>query len=568
MGGSNATPLRLLIVEDSEDDALLVVRELRRGGYDPHMTRVDCAAEMQSALATQEWDLIVADHNLPGFDSSEALVLARRRDPNTPFILVSGSIGEEIAVDAMKSGAHDYVMKDNLARLLPAIERELREAENRRAHQQAEATIRHMAFHDGLTGLCNRSAFEQLLEEAVVSAQPEGHALLYLDLDQFKLVNDSCGHLTGDELLRRLAKRLLGKIRETDSLARLGGDEFGILLKHCPAARAEHIAQELLDTLKGHPFIWGERSFNIGASIGLVQIDGHQPPQELLRLADMACYAAKGRGRNRVHVYREGDEELNLRQGEMQWLQRLQEAMAGQGLLLYRQRIQPLQGGDPHQELLLRLRDESGQIITPDLFIPAAERYDLMAEIDRWVIQHACARLAQAGHADPIAGGTNFINLSATSLSDEGLAGYIQQQLAGYDLPPGRVGFEITETAAIADFDCALRLIKALRGLGCPIALDDFGTGMSSFTYLKSLSVDFVKIDGSFVRDMLVDEMDCAIVEAINRIGHIAGIHTIAEYVETEALLQRLTRMGVDYAQGWAVHRPSRFSDGQSVGTA
>ena len=568
MGGTEGVTVRLLIAEDSEDDALLIVRELRRGGYNPEMRRVDSATNMQAALDEQAWDLIITDHNMPSFDSHEALVLAREYDPNIPFILVSGSIGEEIAVDAMKSGAHDYVMKNNLTRLLPAIERELREAENRRAHQAAEARIRHMAYHDSLTGLVNRAEFKRRLDAAVGAARGAGetHALLYLDLDQFKLVNDSCGHPAGDELLRRLAQRLQRVIRESDTLARLGGDEFGVLLKNCPLERAERIARALLDTIRSYSFVWGDRTFRVGASIGLVRVSGDEGAQGLLSLSDMACYAAKDRGRNRVHVYTEGDEELSLRRGEMQWIQRLQAAMANSGLMLYRQRIQALQGGGSHCELLLRMRGEDGEVITSDSFIPAAERYNLMPEIDRWVIRHTCEQLQglhQASHpTDP---GSIFINLSATSLSDTGLVGYIRDQLHSHGIPPSRVGFEITETAAIADFDCAMKLIKALREHGCRVALDDFGTGMSSFSYLKSLVVDFVKIDGGFVRNMLEDRMDCAIVEAINNIGHIAGIQTIAESVESDAIVQRLTALGVDFAQGWAVESPQPFTDIQAA---
>ncbi len=565
MRATERRSVRVLVAEDSEDDALLIARELRRGSFAPEMRRVDSSAAMQAALKEQAWDLIITDHNMPSFDSSEALVLAREHDSNIPFILVSGSIGEEVAVDAMKSGAHDYVMKNNLTRLLPAIERELREAENRRAHQAAEATIRHMAYHDSLTGLVNRAEFERRLNAAVESARETGeiHALLYLDLDQFKLVNDSCGHLAGDELLRRLARNLQGHIRGSDTLARLGGDEFGVLLKSCPLDRAERIARVLLETIRDYPFIWGERTFRVGVSIGLVQVNGDEGAQGLLSLSDMACYAAKDGGRNRVHVYTDGDRELSLRRGEMNWIQRLQEAMANNALMLYRQRIQALQGTTSHSELLLRMRNDQGEVVTPDCFIPAAERYNLMPEIDRWVIQHVCKQLQGLYQANPWTAdhGAIFINLSANSLSDDGLMGYIRGQLHSHGIPPGRVGFEITETAAIADFDCAMKLITALREHGCRVALDDFGTGMSSFSYLKFLAVDFVKIDGSFVRNMLEDRMDSAIVEAINNIGHIAGIQTIAEFAEGDAILHRLAALGVDFAQGWAVEWPQPFTD-------
>ncbi len=558
MDGSEVR-LKVLIAEDSEDDALLIVRELRRGGYHPEMRRVDSAAAMRDALEEGGWDLIITDHNMPSFDSGDALRLAREYDPNVPFILVSGSIGEEIAVDAMKAGAHDYVMKDNLTRLLPAIERELREAENRRAHQEAQARIRHLAYHDSLTGLINRSEFERRLDEAVHDAREGGrrHTLFYLDLDQFKLVNDSCGHLAGDEMLRRLAKRLRNAIRESDTLARLGGDEFGILLMNCTRATAEPVAQALLDNLRDYFFVWGDRSFKVGASIGMVEIDGSRDSYALLSMADMACYAAKDRGRNRFHVYAEGDRELNQRRGEMQWVQRLQRALECDDLVLYWQPIRSLRDDRVHHEVLLRMRDESGTgVITPDRFIPAAERYNLMPEVDRWVIRHALRRMQRLEAARGRQGEVLFVNLSATSLSDESLVDFIRGEIAACGLEPGRVGFEITETAAIADFDCARELTRRLHEHGCRVSLDDFGTGMSSFSYLKALTVDFIKIDGSFVRRMRQEAVDGAIVEAVNHIAHISGIRTIAEFVEERSVMEHLREVGVDYAQGWAVEKP------------
>lgn len=563
MGGNKPQPLKVLVAEDSEDDALLLLRELQRGGYQVQMQQVDSSERMQAALNAEKWDLIITDHNMPDFDSKEALKLAKQHDPNVPFIVVSGSIGEEVAVDAMKSGAHDYVMKNNLTRLLPAIERELRESENRRAHQAAEARIRHMAFHDSLTGLINRTEFERHLSAIAETAQSNGetHVLLYIDLDQFKLVNDSCGHLAGDELLRKLTRHLQHDIRSSDILARLGGDEFGVLLKHCPLECAIRIANGLLDSIRNYRFVWNDRSFRVGASIGLVMVTGNKSTDTLLSMADMACYAAKDSGRNRVHTYTEEDAQLTQRRGEMLWIHSLQDALTDDGLLLYRQRILGLQGETSHYELLLRMRGKDDEIITPDKFIPAAERYNLMPEVDRWVIGHALEKLGKLHATQPrsAAHDTVFINLSGNSLSDDSLASYIHDQLQKHSIPPGRVGFEITETAAIADIGCATTLIRALRNFSCKVALDDFGTGMSSFSYLKYLEVDYIKIDGSFVRPMLEEPMDSAIVEAINTIGHVAGIQTIAEFVENEAILQRLTGMGVDFAQGWAIEHPQPF---------
>ena len=564
MHGTNNPVINVLIAEDSEDDALLIKRELTKGGYKPYMHRVESAVEMQRALDKQEWDLIITDHNMPSFDSKDALTLCKQNGGHAPFILVSGSIGEEIAVDAMKSGAHDYVMKNNLTRLLPAIQRELKEAENRRAHQEAEATIRYMAYHDSLTDLINRGEFERRLEQTVESAKLENdlHCLLYLDLDQFKLVNDSCGHLAGDELLRRVTRRLQAGIRDSDTLARLGGDEFGVLLKNCPPQRALQIAQGLLENIKNYNFIWSDSSFKVGVSIGLVQVNGETPSTELLSIADMACYVAKDQGRNRIHVYNESDETVSQRRSEMQWIQRLQDNMANNSLVLYRQQIRSLQGGASHNEILLRMFDDDGSIITPDRFIPAAERYNIMPAVDMWVIQHACEQLKKlaTGKSTSSDNDTIFINLSANSLSNRELSSYIKDQLLQHEIRPEKVGFEITETAAITDFDNAMKLISSLQKLGCKVALDDFGTGMSSFSYLKSLNVDYVKIDGSFVKNMPENEMDHAIVESINRIGHIAGMKTIAEYVENDTIIKQLTELDVDFAQGWAVEHPQPFT--------
>ncbi len=562
--------INLLIAEDSEDDALLIKRELERGGYRTNMQRVDSADDMEKALKDKQWDLIITDHNMPSFSSNDALTLTQQHDQNIPFILVSGSIGEEIAVDAMKSGAHDYVMKNNLTRLLPAIERELREAENRRAHQQAEATIRYMAYHDCLTNLINRAEFERRLEDAVRSAKLEGdiHCLLYLDLDQFKLVNDCSGHMAGDELLRRITRRLQSGVRDSDTLARLGGDEFGVLLKNCPIERAEKIARELLKNVQNYLFIWADRSFKIGVSIGLVQVNGRIPSAELLSNADMACYVAKDLGRNRIHVFSESDQTLIQRKGEMQWVQRLQEGMATNSLILYEQQIKSLQKGPSHTELLLRMQDDDGSLILPDRFIPAAERYSIMPEVDRWVIGHVCEQLEKKFSQHPVSESENtvFINLSATSLSDKDLSGFIKDKMQRHNIQPHKIGFEITETAAITDFDYAIDLISALQAYGCKVALDDFGTGMSSFSYLKSLCVDYVKIDGSFVKNMLDNEMDYAIVEAVNKIGHIAGIKTIAEFVENKEILKGITELGIDFAQGWAVGYPQPFIEPKKSG--
>ncbi len=553
------TPLqhiRVLLCEDSEDDAGLLDLALKRGGYQARIQLVDNERDFLDALQGGSWDIIITDHSMPSFNSGDVIRLANEWDPHLPVIIVSGSIGEEAAVEAMKSGAQDYVMKGNLKRLVPAIEREIKEAQTRREHQQAQDLIHHMAYHDSLTGLVNRREFESRLRNALQSRSPDDsypHALLYIDLDRFKLVNDSCGHMAGDELLRRLSRKLLRCMRDNDTLARLGGDEFGVLLEHCPLERARHIAQHILDTVDEYVFVWGDRHFKVGASIGLVISDGVEDEQTLLSLADMACYTAKDLGRHRVHVAAPGDREITQRRGEIEWVQRLRHAMDHDRLMLYAQRIEPLGDGVAHHELLLRMQDEDGSVITPDRFIPAAERYNLMLDLDRWVISRTFELLQTLS---PDGTDSYFINLSGISLSCESLVDHIRDQQELYGIAPARIGFEITETAAIANFDAAIDIMTRLQATGFRIAIDDFGTGMSSFSYLRSLPADYIKIDGSFVRDMLDDDIGLAIVESVNRIAHIAGLRTIAEYVENDALFERLRQMGVDYAQGWAIQRP------------
>ena len=559
-------PLNLLLVEDSEDDALLILRALNRGGFEVVHTRVDTAAALRAALDTGAWDLVITDHNMPGFNSSETLAVVRAHNAELPVIIVSGSIGEDIAVAAMKGGAHDYIMKDSLARLAPAIERELRDAETRRAHRQARETIEHMAYHDALTGLANRFELEHQLRRALENiSHGHAHALLYIDLDQFKIINDTSGHVAGDELLRQVATLLKTPIRGADTLARLGGDEFGVLLKDCPLAHAKRIAEHMLELIRDFRFTWQGKHFNIGASIGMVMLD--RPGltlADVLRQADMACYAAKDKGRNRLQLYLPDDLELRQRHGEMEWIGRLTHALESDQFTLHHQRIVALNGASPVNccEFLLRMREPgSSRLVLPGTFIPAAERYGLMPQLDRWVVAHCLAHLADCRaasiEADP---GMAFINLSGTTLNDEHFLGYVRTQLAEHGIAASSICFEITETAAIANLNHALAFIDGVKTLGCQVALDDFGAGLSSFSYLKALHADYLKIDGAFVRDMLDDPMDAAIVEAVNNIGHVAGLKTIAEFVESEAIRARLVEIGVDYAQGYGIHWPQPLS--------
>lgn len=559
--------LRVLLVEDTEDDAVLLERELRRSGFNPEITRVELAAQLHKALEHRDWDLIISDHNMPGFSSDVVLRAVQEIGLDVPVIIVSGTIGEAVAVSAMKTGASDYVMKDNLTRLGPAIQRELREAEVRRQHRRAEATIHHLAYHDSLTGLANRHHFEGRLKEALEEARDRGtaHALLYIDLDQFKVVNDTCGHGAGDELLRQLAVLLQSQVRQNDILGRLGGDEFGLLLSNCPIERGNSIGASILQAINDFRFTWGGKIFAVGASIGLVPIDGHSTTEaELLAAADIACYAAKDQGRNRIHVYDRDDREILRRKGEMHWVSRIREALEQDRFVLYRQSIVPLVGNSDMtqgSEVLLRLRDEDGTLVAPGAFLPAAERYNLASAIDRWVVRALLKQMATCGsstRALPLV----FVNISGATLSDDGFFSFLRQELARTGVPPSRLCFEITETAAVANLSRAVTFIRGVRSDGCRFALDDFGAGLSSFSYLKTIPVDFLKIDGGFVRDMIEDPMDRAIVEAITHIGRSVGLKTIAEFVESKTVLQSLVDVGVNWAQGFAIHRPEPLLDG------
>ncbi|MCL4316429.1 MAG: EAL domain-containing protein, partial [Gammaproteobacteria bacterium] len=805
------TQLRVLFIEDNEDDVARVARALAHGGYDVATERVASADALRAALQ-HRWDIVLSDYSLPHFNALDALAIAQQHDPGLPFIIVSGTIGEERAAEAMRRGARDYVMKENLARLGAVVERELRESGERRKrkqallasearlneaqrlarlgsweldiakndlkwsdeiyrifelepaqfaasyaafldmvhpddrervnraytesvrnripydivhrlrmrdgrvkyvhercetfydgegrplrslgtvqditeHKQAEdalfrekeraqttlqsigdavATtdahglvtylnpvaerltgwgndeaqgqpllrvfnavnedtreprecpalqalrerriielsartllirrdgvefavedtaapifsrvgdiigavlvfrdvshsrmltnqITYHARHDALTGLLNRREFELRLNQALESARNEGkhHAVCYLDLDQFKVVNDTCGHVAGDELLKQVSARLHKHIRDNDVLARFGGDEFTVLLEGCHPDKAYDIAETLRCAVNESRFAWGDKSFETSASIGLVPIDADSGSAgDILSAADSACYVAKDRGRNRVHVYRRNDSALAARRSEMQWVGRLQQALEQDSFRLYHQTMLPLNahaGQGPHYEILLRKQDAEGNLILPNAFIPAAERYNLMPAIDRWVIRHTLKALSAQDQKAPY---TCAINLSGQSLCDDRFLDFVIDEVSQAGVAPAHICFEITETAAIANLSRAMRFISTLKGMGCRFALDDFGSGLSSFAYLKNLPVDYLKIDGGFVRGMTQDAVDYAMVESINQIGHVMRIQTIAESVESEDILAALKQLGVDYAQGYAL---------------
>ena len=430
--------------------------------------------------------------------------------------------------------------------------------------------LSHQAVHDPLTQLINRTGFELRLNKALkvkAEDEPVEHAICYMDLDQFKIVNDTCGHSAGDELLRQIAVQLKKHVRQGDTLARLGGDEFGLLLEACPLTKALEITEKIRQSVESFRFSWEDKSFSVGVSIGVspFKADPGNSVATILSSVDQACYIAKSKGRNRIHTYQPGDNESSRWHNEMQWVPHIHRALDDGQFVLFAQPIVPI-GDRPeegeHHEILLRMKGANGDLISPGSFLPAAERYDLMGTLDRWVVEHAVDLLALAiGSNHELSKSTFGINISGAVLSDNSLLAYVKEMLEAYKLPPSLLCFEITETVAIANFTHANRFVNELKEIGCRFALDDFGSGFASFSYLKTLPVDYLKIDGSFVRHLTKNQVDHTMVDIINQLGHVMGLKTIAEFVDSEESLEALKKLGVDYAQGFHLGRPIPLQD-------
>jgi diguanylate cyclase (GGDEF)-like protein/PAS domain S-box-containing protein len=425
-----------------------------------------------------------------------------------------------------------------------------------------EREMIYLASHDALTGLINRREFEVRLKRALRNARSDGrqHVLLYLDLDEFKVINDTCGHLAGDEMLQQITALLRSRVRRSDTLARLGGDEFGVLLEDCPIDQARQIAEEIRRTVREFRFRHKDQMFEVGVSIGFVPIDRNSSDlAQVMSSADAACYLAKEEGKNRVHEYEMDDTTVAERYGEMQWIHRIHGAFEDRRFRLFYQFIQPLGDGAGREllcEVFLRMLDRAGKIIAPAAFIPAAERYRLIESLDRWVVKTAFRALAEAQRREVSRPVLFALNISGQALGEEGFLAFVVEQLEESGVDPRRICFEITETAAIGKLDAAIHFMTLLKAKGCRFILDDFGSGLSSFSYLRDLPVDFLKIDGEFVQNMLDDRVKRAMVESINQIGHVLGIQTIAEWVENRQTLEALKELGVDYAQGYWLARP------------
>jgi diguanylate cyclase (GGDEF)-like protein len=487
-------------------------------------------------------------------------------------------------------------------------------SESRKMAQQ----LSWQASYDPLTGLPNRREFERYLRRAIATAKRENreHTLAFLDLDRFKIVNDTSGHIAGDELLRQVSMLLQDNLRQTDLIARFGGDEFAILLYGCQQEDALPIVQNLVDIIKGFRFVWQDKLFTLGASVGITTVTANNSDiTQMLSRADAACYVAKEQGRNRVYVYRSEDNYLCQPHGEMEWAGKIQEALKFGGFHLYYQAIVPLRTSktagaarqktglrqdsittrrpeavttsreskireskitkpdyrQEHYEILLRLVDKNNNLITPGVFIPAAERYQLMPTIDRWVVKTLFGmKEIWDTYRDHQHHALFTINLSGASLNEESFWEFLTSQIALHQIPPHLLCFEITETVAIANITTTSRFIRQMRELGCSFSLDDFGSGMSSFGYLKNLPVDYLKIDGEFIKDIVDSSTNAEIAAAIHRIGHVMGMQTIAEYVTNQEVWQKVLAIGIDYAQGYYIHQPQpltaeAFSESRQV---
>jgi diguanylate cyclase (GGDEF)-like protein/PAS domain S-box-containing protein len=431
--------------------------------------------------------------------------------------------------------------------------------------KQSNISLEYLATHDSLTGVYNRREFERRLQSGLLRAQNYNSdlTLLYMDLDQFKVVNDTCGHKAGDLLIKQLSQKLDAVVMGKGILARLGGDEFGVLLEGDNAQMAYLLANKLLNTVQEFSFIWENRIFTLGISIGQVPWQPNiNSPEQLLSMADSACYLAKERGRNQVHTYAAQDKHMQRYESEMSWVSHINHALENNSFELYYQHYQalskPIEGH--HYEILLRMRDQKGNIVLPSTFLPAAERYNLTGNIDRWVVENYFCWLADnPQHKAELM--RVSINLSGHSLADKELKLFVLNAFEKYKIPYTKVCFEITESMAILKIDETLEFINTFHKLGCLFALDDFGSGFSSYSYLKNLPVDQVKIDGSFVKDILVDPIDMAMVNSIKDVAKAMGMETVAEFVESTEIMVELGKMGVDFAQGYGVAKPHALAD-------
>jgi diguanylate cyclase len=546
------TPLRVLLIEDSDDDAELVVRELTRSGYAVTKARVETAHALAAALENDRWDLAIADFSMPQFSGTAALKIVRQFDPDMPFVFVSGTIGEDAAVAAMKSGAQDYIMKGSLKRLAPAVERELREVEVRRSRKRAEERLAHLAYHDALTDLPNRVLLHDRLSQAMLAFHREAQplALMVLDLDNFKAINDSLGHHAGDRVLRQVAARLRAMLRDTDTVARLGGDEFAVMLPQTDLTGAAMTGEKMLQRLNV-PYVLDERQLIVGASIGIAAFPEHSTDADtLLQKADIAMYAAKNGGTG-LAVYAPDRDRQAHRQ--LTVTSELREAIEHDQFTCYYQPIVSLEtGGVTAVEALARWRHPVQGLLSPNEFIDLAEQTGLIEPLTMLLLDKALAEWAAAdqGLGIPVA-----VNLSVRNFRDPTLPDRIADVLRLRNVPPGSLVLEITENFIMSDPMRAVASLSRLHEMGVTLALDDFGTGYSSLSYLRRLPLDELKIDRSFVVALATE--DEAIVRSTIDMAHKLQLKVVAEGVESPEVQERLRALGCDAVQGLFIAPPA-----------
>lgn len=548
-------PIRVLIVEDSEADAKLLIHELKRGGYEPACERVETSEAMTAALEKQVWDVITCDYNMPQFSAQAALTLLQKSSLDLPFIIVSGAIGEDAAVEAMKSGAHDYIMKGNMARLAPAIEREQREAEIRRAHRKAEELIQRMAFFDSLTDLPNRNLLMDRLLSAIRTDGGRGKpaALLLMDLDRFKEINDTLGHEQGDRLIQQVGQKLREAVFERDVVARLGGDEFAVLVLNMANAKdVDQVVQKIMETLDT-TFLIDEVPIRIEAAFGFALYPEHgTDAATLFRRADIAMHVSKESGIPST-VFNPALDKHNPQR--LALMGELRHAIEQDQLrLFYQPKIDMNTRRIMGAEALVRWKHPSRGMIPPDQFILPAEQTGLIHPLTRWVLGTAMAQCKDWNRAGlPL---KVSVNLAARNLTDPKLPDWVAGHLRSGEVDADWMRFEITESAIMTNPALALDVLTRIRDKGIPFSIDDFGTGYSSLTYLKKFPVDTIKIDKSFILNMDKDPFDSEIVRSTIDLAHTLGLKAVAEGVENERVWDRLSEMGCDSAQGYYMCKP------------
>lgn len=549
--------LRALIVEDSVDDTELLLRELRHGGYDPVHARVETPEEMNTQLSTRPWDIVFSDFSMPHFNAFDALALLHKTGMDIPFVIVSGTIGEDRAVTAMKAGAHDYILKGSLKRLVPAVERELREARVRQERRQASETIRRLAYTDPVTGLPNRIRFREHIQRAVENARGKHTlALLLMGLERFREVNDTLGHSRGDNLLQQVGARLHSALFTPDTVARLSGDEFGVLLPRLAATDdAKLVIKKLQDSLQA-PFMIDGIPIAVEASIGVATMPEHATDADtLLQRADIAMYRAKRMATGYALYASDYDPHSPER---LALMAELRDAIERNQLVLHFQpKVEIANRRIVGAEALVRWQHPRRGLLQPEKFIGIAEPTGLIAPLTRWVLTEALG-YCQDAHREGIPFQVS-VNLSARSLHDPRLPDMVEQTLSKTGAKPQQLMLEITESAIVLDPQRAEETLTTLSQMGIKLSIDDFGTGYTSLASIKRLPIDEIKIDKSFIANMLSDKNEAVIVHSIIDLGHNLGLTVVAEGVETRETLDALAVFECDEAQGYFISPPQAY---------